>query len=390
MWARETEIVAAHLGAEPRRGALVTAVRLQEARAVVEQLGGRLGHRVTAIERPVTSGEELIALLRAADDPLGPSFVALAAAGAWQGPMFAAVVDRLWREGADVRVLVAADAFLRLPSDHGSWLYAHLEATDLDSTSDVWQARAALAHTATLLERIQLEPVQTPAASSDYVKALHARRSGTDLVGQIMRDIEARLEQLTLADWDVRTGAATTVDIAPALAEREQLEAAYQALLEDSTPAWTTRDLRSELISPMLERIARLAANPDDVYGLTPRRFEELMAELYAMQGFEVELTRGTKDGGVDLYLVRHEAYGRVLTIADCKRYAPDHLVGVGLVRAMHGLVEANRANAGLIITTSFFTRGAREFQRRLDLRLKLQDYDDIRGMLGPGFQLDR
>jgi transcriptional regulator with XRE-family HTH domain len=149
--------------------------------------------------------------------------------------------------------------------------------------------------------------------------------------------------------------------------------------------------LQSEVALPPLdlrvcavgnELIAALSANPALMYELHPRRLEELMAELYSREGFDVELTQQTRDDGVDLYLVRHTSFGRLLTLVDTKRYRADRPVGVGVVRQLYGVVEAKKASAGVVATTSFFSRDAQCFQERIPFRLALQDYRGLRSML--------
>ena len=128
--------------------------------------------------------------------------------------------------------------------------------------------------------------------------------------------------------------------------------------------------------------IRRVASRPEILLQLSPRAFEELMAELYERQGFSVELTPPSRDGGVDLYVVEHRSFGSLLTVVDCKRYAPNRPVGVGLVRQMLGTVEAKRASAGVIATTSMFTAGAKSFTEDFQFRLGLQDYAAIADVL--------
>lgn len=128
--------------------------------------------------------------------------------------------------------------------------------------------------------------------------------------------------------------------------------------------------------------IRRLAKRPDLMQALGPRKFEELMAELYTRQGFEVELTPQTRDGGVDLYVVRYEPFGRMVTLVDAKRVRQDRKVGVGVVRQLYGVVEAQRAAAGVIATTSFFTPDAQRFSKDLGFRMFLQDYLDLQKMI--------
>lgn len=128
--------------------------------------------------------------------------------------------------------------------------------------------------------------------------------------------------------------------------------------------------------------IRELARNPELMYDLSPRRFEELVAELYARSGFEVELTQASKDGGVDIYAFQKAPFGSFLTIVDCKRYRADRPVQVGLIRQLHGTVIATDASVGVIATTSFFTTGAKQYQAERRHRLALQDFVSLKEML--------
>lgn len=128
--------------------------------------------------------------------------------------------------------------------------------------------------------------------------------------------------------------------------------------------------------------LAELARDPGLITALSPRQFEQFVAELYARSGFDVELTRSSKDGGVDIYAFQRAPFGSFLTIIDCKRYRADQPVGVGLVRALYGTVMARDASVGVIATTSYFTRGAHAFQEERKHRLGLQDFLSLKAML--------
>ena len=51
-------------------------------------------------------------------------------------------------------------------------------------------------------------------------------------------------------------------------------------------------------------------------------------------------------------------------------------------MRQLNGVVQAEQATAGILATTSFFTKGAREFQKRIAFQLSLKDYFGIQGWL--------
>jgi hypothetical protein len=128
--------------------------------------------------------------------------------------------------------------------------------------------------------------------------------------------------------------------------------------------------------------IRYLSKYPEELWTLSPRKFEELVAELYARRGFEITLTRPSGDEGVDLYVVRHDDLGTTMTVVQCKRYARNRPVGVSLVRELIGTVELHRASAGVLLTTSRFTRGARGIERSVKYRLALKDYFDLQDLL--------
>lgn len=128
--------------------------------------------------------------------------------------------------------------------------------------------------------------------------------------------------------------------------------------------------------------IAELAKRPHLIHELSPRQFEELVAELYERSGFEVELTQASKDGGVDIYAFQRAPFGSFLTIVDCKHHRPDRPVQVGLIRQLYGTVMATDASVGVIATTSYFTKGAKSFQAERKHRLGLQDFVSIKDML--------
>lgn len=121
-----------------------------------------------------------------------------------------------------------------------------------------------------------------------------------------------------------------------------------------------------------------LAKNPNLIYQLGSRKFEELIAKLFSDRGHEVSLTKSTRDGGYDVFARVKDAFSSFVVLAECKKYSPENKVGVEVVRGLYGVAEAHRANQGLIITSSFFTKDARQEQLRIGERIALKDYNDL------------
>lgn len=137
----------------------------------------------------------------------------------------------------------------------------------------------------------------------------------------------------------------------------------------------SVRDVDHQLMT-MVQR------NPDMVFELSPRKFEEISAELFSRLGYTVTLTPTSKDGGKDLIVVQSNDLSSIMTFVECKRYARDKPVGLQIVERLHGVVERGRATSGLILTTSHFTRGARRAAEELRFRLSLTDYADFKVLL--------
>lgn len=130
------------------------------------------------------------------------------------------------------------------------------------------------------------------------------------------------------------------------------------------------------------EFLQKLHLNPKLLYELTPRGFEELVAELLCRLDYEITLTPISKDGGKDIYAAKKDHLGSFLYVVECKRYSPENPVGVGLIRQLNGVVQAEQATAGILATTSFFTKGAKEFQKQISYQVSLKDYFGIQGWL--------
>jgi len=121
-----------------------------------------------------------------------------------------------------------------------------------------------------------------------------------------------------------------------------------------------------------------LAKRPQLMYNLEPRKFEELVAKLLEDQGCDVTLTKRTRDGGYDLFGRMKAGPADFIFLAECKRYAPHNKVGVEIIRGLYGVTEIQKANLGLVITTSSFTKDAKEAKIRIGPRIDLKDFKDL------------
>ena len=119
-----------------------------------------------------------------------------------------------------------------------------------------------------------------------------------------------------------------------------------------------------------------LKQHPQELNSIHWRVFEELIAEILASYGWNVELTNPTKDGGYDIFGLYTDRAGiRHSCIVECKRWS--NQVGVDVVRGLYTVKNDLRVGSALLATTSDFTRGAKEFKAsRYDLELR--NYEEI------------
>lgn len=128
--------------------------------------------------------------------------------------------------------------------------------------------------------------------------------------------------------------------------------------------------------------ISKTLQNREEIYNLSSREFEELVAELFSQQGFEVELTPGTRDGGCDVVATKSLNGLPFMLLIECKKYAKENPVGVSLVRSLLGVQSDRKANKAVLITTSNFTKPAKQFANRQQHLISLVDINDLMWMI--------
>lgn len=119
--------------------------------------------------------------------------------------------------------------------------------------------------------------------------------------------------------------------------------------------------------------------HPEKLYDLTPRKFEELVASILEDMGLDIQLTKATRDGGTDIIASVKNALTSLLIFVECKRYAPDNKVGVDIIRNVAGVHTLKNPAKSIIITTSTFTKDAKEIAKELETKMDLKDYDDLK-----------
>jgi restriction system protein len=121
-----------------------------------------------------------------------------------------------------------------------------------------------------------------------------------------------------------------------------------------------------------MDVLASLDSRPN-LLDLTPEEFEHLVANLFSKlpRPLEVKPTRRSGDGGFDCVVRDPDPIFGGIVVVQARRYDPAKLkVGVSQVREMYGLMIAQGASNGILVTTTGFTKGSFDFSKDKPLKL--------------------
>ncbi len=110
--------------------------------------------------------------------------------------------------------------------------------------------------------------------------------------------------------------------------------------------------------SKMLDRVVR-SNRKQSVESLSWRQFEEVCHEMFRRKGYTVIGTRDGPDGGIDLRIRRDGEEA----IVQCKHWRK-RKVGVNIVREQLGIMTADNATRGYVVTSGKFTTEAIAFAK--------------------------
>ena len=123
--------------------------------------------------------------------------------------------------------------------------------------------------------------------------------------------------------------------------------------------------------------------DPGRLLSLTPREFEQFTAELLEKFKYKsISIGRGSKDGGVDVTAFIEHPFGVERVIVQCKRQTHDNKVGEPVIKQLLADTDIHHAARGLMVTTSYLTRGAQLLVETYDYRLSALDYTELSKIL--------
>lgn len=141
---------------------------------------------------------------------------------------------------------------------------------------------------------------------------------------------------------------------------------------------WVSDLVRPNYTSLYGELYEYFVKQPEKFYFLKPRQLEILISEIFRNQGYYTELGPGWNDGGVDLRIYQKDDIDQIVTLVQVKKYKQELPIGLESVAYLQSIVDDEKANRGLFITTSRYLPQAEKFALRQKKRLKLATNKDI------------
>lgn len=128
------------------------------------------------------------------------------------------------------------------------------------------------------------------------------------------------------------------------------------------------------------ELIKYLARHPSQMRDLSPYKFEDLVAELLRDMGYDVYKTPKTRDGGRDIIaVITIPPNKQIVTLVECKNWTASRKIQPEQVKSfLYTMNDQDKANFGMMATTSFFSAGAQELQKMHKWKLSLYDFDKM------------
>jgi restriction system protein len=126
-----------------------------------------------------------------------------------------------------------------------------------------------------------------------------------------------------------------------------------------------------------------LHRNFDDIDSINWRKFEGLTAEFFEREGFRVEIGPGRGDDGIDVKVFPKEAAPGVppLIIIQCKRQKAK--IDKVLVKSVYADMLWEKAESGMIVTTSTFAPGAETTRTARAYKIEPADRETVREWIG-------
>ena len=144
---------------------------------------------------------------------------------------------------------------------------------------------------------------------------------------------------------------------------------------------------QSQVISAVVQTVnvefmRWLQHHPNDLLRVHPGTFEQIVAEIFRDQGYDVEVlgSWNQADGGIDIIAVRKDTLAGSFRVGiQCKRYVKTRVVKADLVWALEGRLDKYRLNKGVLATTARFEKSVLSDLQDHLWRIELRDFEVLK-----------
>lgn len=252
---------------------------------------------------------------------------------------------------------------------------AELESkiSSLKQTIRSWAEKHELWHDAgfaTFDEHFDVKPWQPPCVLVFWVEGLLCEiLNGNIGDGALIDEFDDLIEQ---TEFCYEFHDKVTVTFTP---RDDSLTEQYQRYFDFK---WVCKLVAPDFGEIYQELFDHFAKYPDDLHHLNPRGFEYLLESIFRNHGYRTEIGPGWADGGVDIRLYQSDAIGEIVTLVQAKCYNPKRVIRLEAVAALTAIVDDQKANRGLFVTTARYLPSARKFAQRQSRRIELATSADI------------
>ena len=159
----------------------------------------------------------------------------------------------------------------------------------------------------------------------------------------------------------------------PSSADTEPMPSDNGTATPDEALDYAVEELRQALEVEVLDRVRKA----------TPVFFEQVVVDLLVAMRYgngdaeRGRVTGGPGDGGID-GIIWQDPLGLDAVYIQAKKYTSNNTVGVEALHAFAGAIDAKNTNKGVFVTTTSFTRAAKDFVENSPKRIVLIDGEEL------------
>lgn len=143
------------------------------------------------------------------------------------------------------------------------------------------------------------------------------------------------------------------------------------------------------IIRGAMKALAKLIAeHPEQLAMLEWRDLERVLREVFEGLGFDTQLTRSGKDGGFDLELATLKDGAKAVYLVEVKHWT-DQKPGLMHLKKLVQVTASKQATAGLLLSTSGFTKTLYQGFAKLSAPVRLGDGSKVVSLCQAYYRLD-